>query len=115
MKEQFVVHGKTSINVDGDIIILESTGPWNAEYFYGLADDFKEILQHINKDNYAVLLIPIGETLGTPEAMESHLDFLRKGNTKAVAIIVEIAIPAPGISPLNNDEKNAQNFPTTGP
>lgn len=86
MKDQFVVHGKTSISLDGDIIIIESTGPWNAEYFYGLQHELQKIVEQINRENYAVLLIPIGETLGTPEAIESHFDFIRKGNTKAVAI-----------------------------
>lgn len=86
MSDKFIAHGNTSINIDSDVIIIESTGPWNIEYFYGLHLDIAKAIQQVDSENYAILLIPKGEAIGTPESMEYHIDFLRQGNAKAVAI-----------------------------
>jgi len=83
---KFLAHGKTHISVEDNIIIIECVGPWNIEYFQELHNDIAEVVQKVDKENYAILFIPIGEAICTHETIDFHMDFLRQGNTKALAI-----------------------------
>lgn len=89
MSKLFSVHGKSNITIVDNIVIIESKGPWNIEYFKGLHDELKEAIQKSLLTSYGVLLIPIGEAIGVYETMEYHVKFLRQGAAKAVAINLE--------------------------
>jgi len=83
---KFSAHGKTHICIEGNIIIIECVGPWNIEYFKELHSEIIEAVQKVDRDNYAFLLIPRGEAICTHETIDFHIDFIRQGNNKAVAV-----------------------------
>ncbi len=86
MATNFPVHGNFEVSIEEDILILKCQGPWNIEFFHMLHQDLISAVKQVNPSNYAVLLITAGEAIGTAEAMEYHINFLKQGNTKAVAI-----------------------------
>jgi hypothetical protein len=86
MFSAFVAHGKTEIKIKDNIIIIRSIGPWNVEYFRDLHQEVIAATSQVNINNYAILLVPIGEALGVAEAIDYHVDFIKQGNAKAVAI-----------------------------
>jgi hypothetical protein len=86
MSDKFIVHGNVSISIDENILVIECTGPWNKEYFHHLHQELLAEVQKIDITNYAILLIPYGEAIATHESLEYHIEFIRQGNTKAVAI-----------------------------
>ncbi len=86
MNSSFSAHGQTKILVEDNIIIIESTGPWNLEYFETFHQELVLTLVKFSLDKYAVLLIPIGETIAVHEARDYHIKFLKKGTVRAVAI-----------------------------
>ena len=86
MASSYIVHGDSNIHVEDNIIILESRGPWNAEYFQELHRQLTTIVQDNALTDYGVLLIPLGEAIGVHGAMDSHVNFVRQSQTKAIAI-----------------------------
>ena len=86
MFNKFLVHGASIISIEDNIIMLETTGPWNIEYFYGLHKDLASAVEKVDKDNHAVLIIPYGEAICTYEVIDYHIEFLRQGSAKAVAV-----------------------------
>ena len=85
----FCVHGKTKISIEENIIVIQSEGPWNNEYFKTLHQEILLAVSRLNTDHYGVLLLPIGETISVAEALDYHMDFLKQGNVKAIAINLE--------------------------
>ncbi|GAA0810307.1 hypothetical protein GCM10009111_00970 [Colwellia asteriadis] len=86
MSTAFSVHGAKEITVENNIITIRSVGPWNIEYFHLLHQDLIAAVTLVDFNNYAVLLVPLGEAISVAEALDYHVAFLKKGNTKAVAI-----------------------------
>ncbi len=86
MAIRFSAHGKTNLNVVENIIILECEGPWNIEFFHLLHRQIYQAIKQCSPNNYGVLLIPLGETIGTPDTMDYHIKFLKRGNPCAVAV-----------------------------
>ena len=86
MLNRFAVHGKCNISIEDSIIIIESTGPWNIEYFHQLHQNIVTAVSQVNVENYAILLVLHGEAICTHEVIKFHIDFLRQGNSKAVAV-----------------------------
>lgn len=86
MTINFPAHGNVKVSIEDNIIILECEGPWNIEFFHILHQDIVSAIKQVGHSNYGVLLIPIGEAIGTAETMDYHIDFLKQGNTKAVAV-----------------------------
>jgi hypothetical protein len=86
MAIHFSAHGKTTLKIIDNIIILECEGPWNIEFFHILHQQIYQAVQQCSSGNYSVLLIPIGETIGTPDTMDYHIKFLKKGNPSAIAV-----------------------------
>lgn len=82
----FCAHGKTEISIEENIIVIKSVGPWNMEYFQGLHQEIITAVSHVNINNYGVLLVPIGEAISVAGAFDYHVDFIKQGNAKAVAI-----------------------------
>ncbi len=86
MMSKFSVHGYTRIVVRESIIFLETKGPWNIEYFQHLHQELLATVIHNKLPEYAVVLMPIGEAIAVPGAMDFHVKFISKGNAIAVAI-----------------------------
>lgn len=86
MASPFLAHGKTAISVNDNIITIKTTGPWNVEYFTSLHFDIVASIQKYTLTDYSVLLVPYGEAIGVSEIMDYHVNFLKQGNTKVIAI-----------------------------
>jgi hypothetical protein len=86
MVATFIAHGKTEIIIEGNIIVIRCIGPWNIEYFHRLHQDIINAVSQVDIHNYAVLLIPLNEAICVAEAIDYHVDFLKQGNAKAIAV-----------------------------
>jgi hypothetical protein len=86
MVSEFSAHGRTEITTEGNIIIIKSLGPWNIEYFHCLHQDIIAAVSQVDFNNYAVLLLPMGEAISVAEAIDYHVAFLKEGNAKAIAV-----------------------------
>ena len=80
MKAEFFPHGQCSFTVERDIISIDATGPWNIEFFTNI------IINNVDNQNFAVLLILRGLPLATKNALDYHVKFVSTGQTKALAI-----------------------------
>lgn len=87
MKADFLPHGQCSFAVEGNIISIDATGPWNIEFFNKMHDELKSIIiNNVDNQNFAVLLILKGVPLATKNGLDCHIKFVSTGKTKALAI-----------------------------
>ena len=83
---QYKPHGTCSILVEGNLMIIKAQGPWNDEYIDCLHQDLILVSQSIDINNYGILLNLYGEALAVNSGVKKHFDFVRRSNTKAIAI-----------------------------
>lgn len=87
MKAEFLPHGKCSFTVEGSIISIDATGPWNIEFFKEMHAELAHIVtKHVDYQNFAILLILRGVPLATKNGLDCHIKFVSTGQTKALAI-----------------------------
>ncbi|MEH6594463.1 MAG: hypothetical protein V7736_02805 [Colwellia polaris] len=87
MKADFLPHGQCSFTVEGNIISIDATGPWNIEFFKKMHVDLTNIIiNNVDSQNFAVLLILRGLPLATKNALDYHVKLVSTGQTKALAI-----------------------------
>jgi hypothetical protein len=86
MVAKFIAHGNTEIIMEGNIIVIRCVGPWNIEYFHRLHQDILTAVSQVDINNYGVLFLPISEAICVAEAIDYHVDFLKQGNAKAIAV-----------------------------
>jgi len=80
-------HGKCSYLVEGNIITIDATGPWNLEFFKQMHRELGEIIVNdVDFNNFAILLILKGDSLAAQDGLNYHLNLVRSGPTKALAI-----------------------------
>ncbi len=82
----FSPHGTLDIVVEDNLILIEAQGPWNIEYLDQLHEQLLKAALQVDLNNYAILITPKGEAISVEVGLEYHLNFIRKGNTKAVAL-----------------------------
>lgn len=58
---QFEVHGCSNITVEGNIIVIDAQGPWNYEFMAIIHKNILDAVKHVDINNFAVLLHPIGD------------------------------------------------------
>lgn len=96
MKAEFIAHGKCDFTVEDNIIIIDATGPWNLEFFQQMHRDLSEIiLRDVDFYNFAILLVLKGDSFATQEGLDYHLNLVRKGPTKALALNSALSNAAP--------------------
>ncbi len=83
----FPVHGGLQISIDDDIILIDAKGPWNVEYFSMLHKELIDAAQHVNIDNFGVLINLSGEAIAVHEGRDKHREFVSRTNTKFIAIV----------------------------
>ena len=86
----FSAHGTAMIVVKNNIVTIDAIGPWNLEYFMTLHIRLVQAISQIEDDKYAVLLKPIGEAVAGQDCYKVHLDFIKQGKAKAVAINISL-------------------------
>jgi hypothetical protein len=82
----FSPHGTLDIVIEGNLILIEAQGPWNIEYLDQLHEQLFIAASRVDPKNYAILITPKGEAISVEAGIEYHLNFIRKGNAKAVAL-----------------------------
>jgi hypothetical protein len=83
----FPVHGRCTFTVDKNIIIIDTLGPWNLEFFEILHLNLQQTVQENFKNKaYGIVVELKGETLATQEGLNYHLHKVKQGNPKAIAI-----------------------------
>jgi hypothetical protein len=86
---RFPAHGRSTIQVKGDIVFQEHTGPFNAEFFRGLSS-FRSKL-HDSGDLppvFGVVVTWHGSILMTPDALEAYRHFTRGTRGRVVAYVM---------------------------
>ena len=87
MSPTFPVHGRCTFTVDKNIIIIDTLGPWNLEFFEILHLNLQQTVQENFKNKaYGIVVELKGETLATQEGLNYHLHKVKQGNAKAIAI-----------------------------
>ena len=87
MREKLPPHGQCSYSVEGNIVTVHATGPWNLEFFKQMHYELGQIILHdVDFHNFAILLILQGESLAAKDGLDYHLNLVRSGPTKALAI-----------------------------
>jgi hypothetical protein len=79
-------HGTLDIVVEDNLVFIEAEGPWNIEYLEQLHEQLIKAVLKVDRNNYAVLITPKGEAISVEAGFEYHLNFIRHGNAKAVAL-----------------------------
>lgn len=87
MKAEFIAHGTCSYTVEDNIVNIEATGPWNLEFFKQMHRELSEIILHeVDFHNFAILLILKGDSFATQDGLDYHLNLVKQGPTKALAL-----------------------------
>ncbi|MCJ8319124.1 MAG: hypothetical protein MJK12_05795 [Colwellia sp.] len=95
MSSQFIPHGECNITVEGNILIVEVEGLWNIEFMQNMHASLLKASQQVDVNNYGLLLILHGEALGAQVAIDYHIEFIQRVNTKAIAInLAHCSIPS---------------------
>lgn len=63
-------HGNLKGSVEGNLLVIEGSGPWNAEAFLTTQSDFDALHKQLYGTKWAVLMIIHGDPIHTPEAAE---------------------------------------------
>ncbi|MGB1263005.1 MAG: hypothetical protein ACPG52_08865 [Cognaticolwellia sp.] len=83
----FIPHGRCSYSVENNIVIIDATGPWNLEFFQQMHHDLARIIfNDVDYNNFAILLILNGDSLAVQDGLDYHLNLVKDGPTKALAI-----------------------------
>jgi len=82
----FAPHGTLELTIEDNMILIEAVGPWNIEYIDYLHQQLLWAVTQVDYNNYGVLFSPKGEAISVEAGLEYHADFIRQGNTKAIAL-----------------------------
>jgi hypothetical protein len=82
----FSPHGTLDIVIEDNLVLIEAEGPWNIEYLDQLHEQLIKAVSQVDPNNYAILITPQGEAISVEAGLEYHLNFIRQGNAKAVAL-----------------------------
>ena len=98
MKAELLPHGKCHYLIEGNIITIDATGPWNLEFFKQMHRELHDIvLSKVDIDNFAILLILQGDSLAVQDGLDYHRELVSVGSAKAFALNCTLSI-APAIS-----------------
>lgn len=89
MSEKFKMHGEVNLNWQGKILEINTTGPWNTEFFMHLHEQLINMVRNQHITDFDVLLNIHGEALPTPDAQNTHIEFLKASSAKIVAVSLE--------------------------
>ena len=83
----FPAHGLCHYATDDNIVIIDSNGPFNLEFFKEMhADLIQYVTGNVDYRNFAILLIMRGNTLALPDGLAYHEVHVAKGTAKAIAV-----------------------------
>lgn len=82
----FAPHGTLELAIEDNMILIDAVGPWNIEYIDYLHKKLQWAVTQVDINNYGVLFTPKGEAISVEAGLEYHANFIRQGNTKAIAL-----------------------------
>ena len=82
----FTQHGKSTINLNGAVLEMTLTGPFNLEFFDQLHAELRE---YSTEETPFVLLMLSGEALMDKQTINCHIEFWQQYNIKAVSVCLE--------------------------
>ena len=86
---QFPPHGQSIVRLEGSLLFYEHTGPFNAEFFKGLAALRLRLRESGKLPNpYAAIVKFHGSVLMTPEALEAYRASSRGAGNVPVAYVI---------------------------
>ncbi|MCV2885875.1 hypothetical protein OE749_14345 [Aestuariibacter sp. AA17] len=88
----FVAHGSISVKVDGRVLIVEGTGPWNAESLDESGENAKGVLESLKGAPWGVIVVVRGEPIHVPDAAKQLTQIIRdekRVGRSATALLVE--------------------------
>lgn len=88
----FQVHGTLDVAIEGQILVLEGTGPWNMESLHASGTYAKPLMQRLYDRPWAVLAILRGEAVYVPDAARELIEtvtFEKSRGRIATAIVLE--------------------------
>lgn len=89
MSEKFKVHGDVNLSWQGKTLEINTTGPWNTEFFMYLHEQLINMVRKQHITDFDVLLDVKGEALPTPDAQNAHIEFLKASSAEVVAVNLE--------------------------
>jgi hypothetical protein len=96
--KEYPAHGGLQIRVESDVIIINARGPWNLEYFSKLHHALIDAAQHVNLDNFGVLINLSGEAIAVQDGLDKHREFVGRTTTKFIAIITSSECNLPSMT-----------------
>ena len=88
----FIAHGSLDVQVDGRLLILEGTGPWNLESLYDSGKVAAPLVKPLHGKPWGAVVTIYGEPIYVPEAAEALTEVVRQDRTNgrvATALIVD--------------------------
>jgi len=82
----FAPRGTLAMSTEDNIILIDAEGPWNIDYIDYLHQQLLLAVAQVDYNNFGALLTPKGEAISVEAGVEYHADFIRQGNTKAIAL-----------------------------
>ncbi|MCL6417053.1 hypothetical protein MIB92_15435 [Aestuariirhabdus sp. Z084] len=87
MASRFTAHGNCRFSISGNIVSIYAAGPWNLEFFQSMQKRLRALIEsELDIDNYAILIDFVGVSLASPDVLDYHLEFVKQGNAKAIAL-----------------------------
>ncbi|WP_026376138.1 hypothetical protein [Aestuariibacter salexigens] len=91
-RDKFIPHGTFSIERQGQLLLVDATGPFNHELISQLSDDLSEHEQALHHRPWVELAVMRCESAYTPEALNDLLTSMQRrhhNNMRAIAIQFE--------------------------
>jgi hypothetical protein len=74
----FSAHGTLQISLDGPILVVEGTGPWNAESLNLSANVAKPLAVQLKGNNWGVIAILHGQAVYVPDAAAGLVEVVKQ-------------------------------------
>ena len=88
----FGAHGTLDVRQEGQLLIVEGTGPWNLESLEASGVVANPLVDKLSSEPWGVVLIIHGEPIYVPEAAEALVTIVREQRQRgriASAVVVE--------------------------
>ncbi|WJG09374.1 hypothetical protein [Aliiglaciecola sp. LCG003] len=92
MDNKFEAHGSLQLKLDGQILQVEGTGPWNLESLQQTGESASGLIERLADKPWAVIVILHGECIYVPAAMQYLIDVVaqeKQIGRIATAILVD--------------------------
>ncbi len=98
MSANFRVHGSVEFRIDGRILIIRKSGPFNLEFELAYTRDVLiPVAQMERRGPYAVIMLYENSVLTTPEAMSYLIERVQRGMVPTPHCVGQAIVAAPDV------------------